>query len=136
MTPDLPRYRSVALVLLSALLTASCAPVPRTAGALRGLAAALRYLFLRKGVLAMGASYAAGFLRTDPALKRPDIQAGLAFGAFGPAPLDLRAVEGRHPGAVVTAIFEPPQTVEDARSDFLGAEDADDATHGRGLSCR
>lgn len=45
----------------------------------KGVAAALRYLFLRKGVLMMGASYAAGFLRTDPTLSRPDIQAGLAL---------------------------------------------------------
>jgi hypothetical protein len=37
MTPDLHRYRSVALLLLSALLTASCATVPRTTGALRGI---------------------------------------------------------------------------------------------------
>ena len=40
---------------------------------------ALRFAFQRKGFLTMGASYAAGFLRTDPALDRPDIQAGIAL---------------------------------------------------------
>jgi choline dehydrogenase-like flavoprotein len=44
-----------------------------------GLVAALRYVVLRKGVLTMGASYAAGFLRTDATVSRPDIQAGLAL---------------------------------------------------------
>ena len=39
----------------------------------------LRYIFKRKGFLTMGASYAAGFFRTDPALASPDIQAGLAL---------------------------------------------------------
>ena len=38
-----------------------------------------RYIFKRKGFLTMGASYAAGFFRTDPALASPDIQAGLAL---------------------------------------------------------
>ena len=39
----------------------------------------LRYIFKRTGFLTMGASYAAGFFRTDPALASPDIQAGLAL---------------------------------------------------------
>jgi len=46
---------------------------------LRGAWAALRYAAERKGFLTMAASYAAGFLRTDPALATPDIQAGLAL---------------------------------------------------------
>lgn len=45
----------------------------------RGALEALRYAFLRKGFLTMGASTAAGFLRSDPALASPDIQAGLAL---------------------------------------------------------
>ena len=45
----------------------------------RGVVASLRYLFLRKGFLTMGSFYAAGFLRTDPALPTPDIQAGLSL---------------------------------------------------------
>ena len=61
---------------------------------LRGLVAALRYIFLRKGVLAMGASYAAGFLRTDPALTRPDIQAGLALFSMDKAGENLHPFSG------------------------------------------
>lgn len=60
----------------------------------RGVVAALRYLFLRKGVLAMGASYAAGFLRTDPALSRPDIQAGLALFSMDKAGENLHPFSG------------------------------------------
>jgi len=45
----------------------------------RGAIEAMRYVFLRQGFLTMGASYAAGFLRTDPAVASPDIQAGLAL---------------------------------------------------------
>ena len=39
----------------------------------------LRYAFTRKGFLTMGASYAAGFLRSEPGVASPDIQAGLAL---------------------------------------------------------
>ena len=46
---------------------------------LRGAWAALRYAVEHKGFLTMAASCAAGFLRTDPALATPDIQAGLAL---------------------------------------------------------
>ncbi len=60
----------------------------------RGFVAALRYLFLRKGFLTMGASYAAGFLRTDPALPRPDIQAGLALFSADKAGDDLHRFSG------------------------------------------
>ncbi len=45
----------------------------------RGALELARYVFRRKGFLTMGASYAAGFLRTDPAVVSPDIQAGLAL---------------------------------------------------------
>ena len=45
----------------------------------RGALEGLRYIFQRKGFLTMGAAYVAGFLRTDPALASPDIQAGLAL---------------------------------------------------------
>ena len=60
----------------------------------RGVVAALRYVFLRKGVLTMGASYAAGFLRTDAALARPDIQAGLALFSMDKAGEDLHRFSG------------------------------------------
>ena len=45
----------------------------------RGALELARYAFQRKGFLAMGASAAAGFFRTDPAVASPDIQAGLAL---------------------------------------------------------
>ena len=36
--------------------------------------AGLRYMLLRKGLLTIGAGYAGGFFRTDPALATPDVQ--------------------------------------------------------------
>jgi choline dehydrogenase len=47
--------------------------------AARGLAEALRYVFLRKGLLTMGASYATGFIRADPASATPDIQTSISL---------------------------------------------------------
>ena len=41
---------------------------------LRGLAAGLRYMLTRRGLLAMGAGYVGGFLRTNDAVATPDIQ--------------------------------------------------------------
>jgi choline dehydrogenase len=41
---------------------------------LRGLAAGLRYMLRRRGLLAMGAGYVGGFLRTNDAVATPDIQ--------------------------------------------------------------
>lgn len=38
------------------------------------VAAGLRYAFLRKGFLTVGAGYAGGFARTDPSLPTPDVQ--------------------------------------------------------------
>lgn len=40
----------------------------------RRVAAGLRYIFFRKGLLTIGAGYAGGFFRTDPALAAPDVQ--------------------------------------------------------------
>jgi choline dehydrogenase len=40
----------------------------------RGLAAGLRYVLLRKGMLTIGAGYAGGFFRTDAAAATPDVQ--------------------------------------------------------------
>ena len=48
----------------------------------KSVAAALRYMFLRKGLLNMAASYSAGFLRADPAAQSPDIQVGLGLFSF------------------------------------------------------
>jgi len=45
----------------------------------KGLAAALRYAFLRKGPLAMGVTYVTGFIRADPASVTPDIQTSISI---------------------------------------------------------
>ncbi|HEX2216587.1 MAG TPA: choline dehydrogenase [Xanthobacteraceae bacterium] len=39
------------------------------------VAAGLRYMFYKKGLLTIGAGYAGGFFKTDPALPTPDVQA-------------------------------------------------------------
>src|SRR5688572_3401252 len=44
----------------------------------KSVVAALRFAFLRKGYLAMGASYATGFIRADPAAATPDIQTSIS----------------------------------------------------------
>src|SRR4029077_14826955 len=41
---------------------------------LRGFAAGLRYALTRRGLLAMGAGYVGGFLRTNDAVETPDVQ--------------------------------------------------------------
>ena len=60
----------------------------------RGMVEALRYVFLRKGFLTMGASYAAGFLRTGPAVTTPDIQMGLMLFSADKAGADLHRFSG------------------------------------------
>jgi choline dehydrogenase len=49
------------------------------ANPLRAVREAARFAFLRKGFLTMGASVAAGFFKTDPALATPDIQIGITL---------------------------------------------------------
>ncbi|MEP4380437.1 MAG: choline dehydrogenase [Alphaproteobacteria bacterium] len=46
---------------------------------LRGAREVLNYALRRRGFFAMGASVAAGFFRTDPALATPDIQIGITL---------------------------------------------------------
>ena len=46
---------------------------------LRKLREGLRYFLLRRGFLTMGASTATGFVSTDPAVSRPDVQIGLVL---------------------------------------------------------
>jgi choline dehydrogenase len=46
---------------------------------LRKVREGLRYFFLRRGFLTMGASTATGFVSTDPAVSRPDVQIGLVL---------------------------------------------------------
>src|SRR5207237_6614138 len=41
---------------------------------LRGFAAGLDYMLRRRGLLAMGAGYVGGFLRTNEAVETPDVQ--------------------------------------------------------------
>lgn len=74
------------------------------ANPLRGLAAVLRYALLRRGLLAMGASYAAGFVSTDPTEPRPDVQIGLALFSGDRAGRPLH----RFPGfSVVVRLLRP-----------------------------
>jgi len=60
----------------------------------RGLAAALRYAFLRKGPLAMGSSYATGFIRADPAAATPDIQTSISLFSMDKAGDKLHSFSG------------------------------------------
>src|SRR5262249_21075037 len=48
----------------------------------KSVLAALRFAFLRKGFLAMGQSYATGFIRADPAAATPDIQTSITLYSF------------------------------------------------------
>jgi choline dehydrogenase len=48
----------------------------------RSVAAALRFAFQRKGFLAMGQSFATGFIRADPAAATPDIQTSITLYSF------------------------------------------------------
>jgi choline dehydrogenase len=48
----------------------------------KSVAAALRFAFLRKGFLAMGQSFATGFIRADPAAATPDIQTSITLYSF------------------------------------------------------
>jgi len=60
----------------------------------KGLAAALRYAFLRKGPLAMGSSYATGFIRADPAAATPDIQTSISLFSMDKAGDKLHSFSG------------------------------------------
>jgi choline dehydrogenase len=48
----------------------------------RSVLAGLRYALLRKGFLAMGQSFATGFIRADPASATPDIQTSITLYSF------------------------------------------------------
>ena len=45
----------------------------------KGAAAALRYALYRTGPLALGSSYATGFIRADPAAATPDVQTSISL---------------------------------------------------------
>jgi choline dehydrogenase-like flavoprotein len=78
----------------------------------RGLAllwTAARYALLRQGPLTEGAFEAGGFVRTDPALPRPDAQ--LFFGAWSIAPGPRGPVAEAAPGASLRAhLLRPTST--------------------------
>ena len=60
----------------------------------RGLMAALRYAFLRKGPLAMGSSYATGFIRAHPASATPDVQTSISLFSMDTAGDKLHSFPG------------------------------------------
>ncbi len=60
----------------------------------KGLAAALRYAFFRTGPLAMGSSYATGFIRADPASVTPDIQTSISLFSSDKAGAQLHGFPG------------------------------------------
>jgi choline dehydrogenase-like flavoprotein len=87
----------------------------------RQLAAGLRYLLWRKGLLTIGAGYAGGFFRTDPLAATPDVQihviifsadtAGAAlhtFPGFIASVCHLRPESRGHVGIRSTDPREPP----------------------------
>ena len=49
--------------------------------------------------------------------------------ALGPPAIDRAVDQGRDPGAVIAAIFEPPQAVEQQRRDRRLSQNADDPAH-------
>ena len=61
---------------------------------MRSVMTGLRYAFLRKGFLTIGASSAAGFFRMDPAAVAPDIQAGIALFSTDKAGTGLHPFSG------------------------------------------
>src|SRR5262245_50884873 len=54
--------------------------------------------------------------------------------AFRAPPLEVTVLDRRNTGAVIAAVFEPPQRVDEIRRDGLASENADDATHRGSLS--
>ena len=75
----------------------------------------------------------AGVADADVAVERLHAELGreIAELALGPAARDGAVLERRDAGAVIAAIFEPPQRIDQARRNRLDADDADDAAHGR-----
>src|SRR5216683_3152894 len=49
--------------------------------------------------------------------------------AFGTAAFDTPIDQGRNAGRIIAAVFEAPQPFDEARSDRLLGDDADDAAH-------
>jgi choline dehydrogenase len=72
----------------------------------KSVLAALRFAFLRKGYLAMGQSYATGFIRADPAAATPDIQTSVTVYSFDKPGDKLHAF----PGFTLTARLLRPES--------------------------
>ena len=56
--------------------------------------------------------------------------------ALGPAALDPAVDQGRDPGRIIAAVFEPTQPLDQPRCDPFLADDADDAAHQPRPRCR
>jgi choline dehydrogenase len=72
----------------------------------KSVLAALRFAFLRKGYLAMGQSYATGFIRADPAAATPDIQTSVTVYSFDKPGDKLH----KFPGFTLTARLLRPES--------------------------
>ena len=72
----------------------------------KSVVAALRFAFLRKGFLAMGQSYATGFIRADPAAATPDIQTSITLFSADKAGDKLH----RFPGFTLAARLLRPES--------------------------
>jgi choline dehydrogenase len=72
----------------------------------KGFGAALRYAFFRTGPLAMGSSYATGFIRADPASATPDIQTSISLFSSDKAGDRLH----RFPGFMLAARLLRPES--------------------------
>lgn len=69
----------------------------------RVVAAPIRYLLLRRGMLASNAAEAGGFLRSDPTLDRPDLQMTFMVGMKDNA----RTLPSRHGMVLHVAVLRP-----------------------------
>jgi hypothetical protein len=68
--------------------------------------------------------------RQDAVLRDLGFELGHPAGAAGAA--QFTALVHRHAAAVVAAVFQPLQALDEDRDDVAGADGADDATHGVG----
>ena len=76
----------------------------------------------------------AGVADAGHAGERLGLERALEIGelALGAAAVDPAPDQGRDAGAVVAAVLEPPERIEQQRRGRLAAEDTDDAAHGSG----
>ena len=67
---------------------------------------ALRYALFRRGLFTIGAAYAGGFFRTDPALANPDVGGQLMLFSAANTGVDLH----RFPGCTVVVVLLRPES--------------------------